>query len=130
MLRVRLAIATCLVFALLPALLTAATGSFRGVIVRGPDENPGWIWVKGANGMLRKVGVSGARVLYDNAVANIDRERQPELSMKSGAEVRVTANQDSDGEWRASKIEILKTKSAEPVIEPSRRNMENVRTTI
>jgi len=130
MLRVRLAIATCLVFALLPALLTATTGSFRGVIVRGPDENPGWIWVKGANGMLRKMGVSGARVLYDNAVANIDRERQPELSMKSGAEVRVTANQDSDGEWRASKIEILKIKSAEPVIEPSRRNMENVRTTI
>jgi hypothetical protein len=130
MLRARLAIATCLIFSLLPALLTAATGSFRGVIVRGPDENHGWIWVKGANGMLRKVGVSGARVLYDNAVPNIDRERQPELSMKSGAEVRVTANQDSDGEWRASKIEILKTKSAEPVIEPSRRNMENVRTTI
>ena len=130
MLRVRLAIATCLIFALLPALLSATTGSFRGIIVRGPDENPGWIWVKGANGMLRKMGVSGARVLYDNAVANIDRERQPELSMKSGAEVRVTANQDSDGEWRASKIEILKIKSAEPVIEPSRRNMDNVRTTI
>jgi hypothetical protein len=130
MLRVRLAIATCLIFALLPALLSATTGSFRGVIVRGPDENPGWIWVKGANGMLRKVGVSGARVLYDNTVANIDRERQPELSMKSGTEVRVTANQDSDGEWRASKIEILRIKSAEPVIEPSRRNMDNVRTTI
>jgi hypothetical protein len=130
MLRVRLAIATCLVFALLPALVSATSGSFRGEIVRGPDENPGWIWVKGANGMLRKVGVSGARVLYDNTVPNIDRERQPELSMKSGTEVRVTANQDGDGEWRASRIEILKTKSAEPVIEPSRRNMENVRTTI
>lgn len=130
MLRKRLAIVACLTFSLLPALLGATTGSFRGTIVRGPDVNPGWIWVKSANGILRKVGVSGARVLYDNTVPNIDRERQAELSMKSGAEVRVTANQDSDGEWRASRIEILKIKSAEPVIEPSRRNMDNVRSTI
>ena len=128
--RLRLAIAACLVLSLLPALLSAATGSFRGVIVRGADDNPGWIWVKGADGMLRKVGVSGARVVYDNAVPNVDRERRPQLSMKSGVEIRVTANQDGDGEWRASRIEILKIKSAEPVIEPSRRNMDNVRATI
>ena len=78
-------------FSLFPALLTATSGSFRGVIVRGPDDNPGWIWVKGANGLLRKVGVNHAHVIYDDAVPQSDRERQPEMSMKSGAEVRVTA---------------------------------------
>jgi hypothetical protein len=129
MVLVRLSVAAVLLLALLPTLLNAVPGSFRGVIVRGPDDNPGWIWVKGANGMLRKVGVEGARVVYDTAVPDGDRERQPELSIKSGAEIRVTANQDDDGEWRASKIEILKIKSAEPVIEPSRRNMDNVRST-
>src|SRR5689334_8379109 len=129
MVRVR-AVAAVLLLALLPTLLHAVPGSFRGVIVRGPDTHPGWIWVKGANGMLRKVGVEGARVVYDTAVPDGDRERQPELSIKSGAEIRVTANQDNDGEWRASKIEILKIKSAEPVIEPSRRNMDNVRSTL
>ncbi len=114
----------------LPSLVCATTpGSFRGVIVRGQEDNPGWIWVKGANGMLRKVGVNGARVVYDDAVPRSDRERQPELSMKSGAEVRVTADQDEDGEWRASKIEILKLKAPAPVIQPSERNMDNIRST-
>jgi hypothetical protein len=127
--RARVAVAACLLFLLLPPILTATPGSFRGVIVRGQEDNPGWIWVKGANGMLRKVGVNGARVIYDDAVPHVDRERHPEMSMKSGAEVRVTANQDDDGEWRASKIEILKLKSAEPVIEPSQRNMDKIRST-
>jgi hypothetical protein len=128
--RIRIGLAATFVFSVLPILLSATAGSFRGVIVRGPDDNPGWIWVKGANGLLRKVGVAKATVVYDTAVPRGDRERQPELSMKSGAEVRVTADQDGDGEWRASRVEILKIKSAEPVIEPSRRNLENVRTSI
>lgn len=126
--RVSLAVAALLLL-FLPAFLSATPGSFRGVIVRGQDENPGWIWVKSANGMLRKVGISGARVLYDDAVPQHARERQPELSIKSGAEVRITADQDGDGEWRASKVEILKLKAPEPVIEPSRRNMDKVRST-
>ena len=130
MVRVRLSVVAVLLLAVFPTFLNAVPGSFRGVIVRGPDSNPGWIWVKGANGMLRKVGVAGARVVYDTAVPDGDRERQPERSIKSGVEIRVTANQDHDGEWRASKIEILKIKTAEPVIEPSRRNMDNVRSTI
>ena len=127
--RVRLAVAASFLLALLPTLLSATPGSFRGVIVRGQEDSPGWIWVKGANGLLRKVGVNGAQVVYDDAVPRGDRQRQPQMSMKLGAEIRVTADQDGDGEWRASKIEILKLKSAEPVIEPSRRNMDNVRST-
>ncbi len=118
-----------LLLALLPSTLCATPGSFRGVIVRGQDDNPGWIWVKSANGQLRKVGIDGASVVYDDAVPRSDRELQPEMSMKSGAEVRVTASEDGEGGWRASKIEILKLKSAEPIIQPSRRNMDNIRST-
>ncbi len=123
--RLRSGLLVALLFSLLPALVGATPGSFRGVIVRGPDDNPGWIWVKGANGSLRKVGIDHARVVYDNAVPAAERQRQPEQSIKSGAEVRVTADQQ-DGEWHASKVEILKTKAAEPVIEPSRRKMDNI----
>jgi hypothetical protein len=126
--RVRLGIVAALLFAFMPALLSATSGSFRGVIVRGPDENPGWIWVKGANGLLRKVGVNHARVTYDSAVPTTERERQASRSMKSGAEVRVTADQNGDGDWQASRVEILKIKAAEPVIEPSERKLDNVRT--
>ncbi len=125
--RVGLAVAACLLLSLLPTILFATPGSFRGVIVRGPDENPGWIWVKGANGLLRKVGVNGAHIVYDDAVPRGDREPQPERSIKSGVEIRVTADQDGDGEWRASKIEILNLKASEPVIQPSHRNMDNIR---
>ena len=78
---------------------------------------------------MRKVGVNGASVVYDAAVPRSDRERRPEMSMKLGAEIRVTADQDGDGEWHASKIEILRTKTSEPVIEPSHRNMDNIRIT-
>lgn len=127
--RVSLAVAASLLLSLLPTILFATTGSFRGIIVRGPDDNPGWIWVKGANGQLRKVGVNGAHVVYGEAVPRSEREHQPEMSIKSGAEVRITADQDGDGEWRASKIEILKLKTTDPVIEPSHRNMDNVRST-
>lgn len=125
--RIALALVASLV---LPLLLSATTGSFRGVIVRGPEDNPGWIWVKGANGMLRKVGVEHAQVVYDPAIPRSSRERSAELSMKAGAEVRVTADQDKEHEWRASKVEILRLKSAEPVIEPSRRSMDNIHSTI
>ena len=128
--RVRLGVVAALFCALLPALSSAASGSFRGVIVRGPDVNPGWIWVKGANGLLRKVSINHARVVYDSAVPQNDRERQPLMSMKSGAEVRITADQDDDGEWQATKVEILRIKSSEPVIQPSERNLDNVRTSI
>lgn len=123
-------VVAALLISLLPMLVSATAGSFRGVIVRGPDSNPRWIWVKGANGLLRKVAVDHARVTYDSGVPQGDRERQASMSMKTGAEVRVTADQDGDGEWRATTVEILKIKAPEPVIQPSERNMDNVRTSI
>lgn len=57
--------------------------------------------------MLRKVEISRAKVVYEETVPKSKRENHPELSLKPGIEVRVTAEQDSGGEWRASEVEIV-----------------------
>ena len=100
------------VFALVLALavLAAATpGSFRGTIVDNPNAAKGWIYVKGRNGTARRVEISRAKILYDEDVAAANRRPKPEEALTPGAEVRVTAEQDSDGEWHATQVEILKT---------------------
>jgi hypothetical protein len=83
-------------------------GSFRGTIVDNPQADKNWIYVQGRNGMARRVDISHARVIYDEDVPAAERRPKPEEELKPGTEVRVTAEQDSDGEWRASKVEILK----------------------
>ena len=103
---------------LLPVLLVVAcltgtaaiSGTFRGVIVHAPDGETSqrWIYVQGRNGNLRRAEVSHARVLYAGSVPLRLRAKDPAKGLKEGAEVRVTASQDGDGEWRASRVEILK----------------------
>lgn len=123
----RRTLAAALVFLLsIPLFLHATPGTFRGVVVRGPDDNPGWIYVKSVNGQTRKVGISRAKVEYSDTVPASKRAKMPELAIAAGVELRVTADQDGNGEWRASRIEILKLTS-EPDIQPSERS-ENLRT--
>ena len=105
---------------LFPVMASATAGSFRGVIVRGPNDQPGWIWVKGAHSSLRKVEVSSAQIVYDKAIPSADRDRQPRNSIRTGVEVRVTAEQDGHGEWRATRIEILNLRAPDPSLTPSR----------
>ncbi len=85
-------------------------GSFRGTIVdarhAGAEQN--WIYVQGRNGMARRVEISRARVTYDEGVPAADRLGHPQDALTAGTEVRVTAEQGQDGEWRARSIEILK----------------------
>ncbi|HKD84584.1 MAG TPA: hypothetical protein VKB58_07535 [Terriglobales bacterium] len=85
-------------------------GSFRGTIVDGPNSGIGkaWIYVQGKNGMARRVDVSHARVTYDDGVPTETRLPRAADALVAGAEVRVTAEQGSDGEWRATEVEILK----------------------
>lgn len=87
-----------------------APGSFRGVIVQGPPDGHGqhWIYVQAPNGTARRVDISGARVSYDEDVPAAERRSNPMEALTTGTEVRVTAEQGSDGEWKASKVEILK----------------------
>jgi len=94
--------------------MAGTTGSFRGTVVEAPTGEPsaGWIYVQGRNGSLRRVQVSRARVIYGQAVPLNQREKAPKASLVFGVEVRVTAQQDSSGEWHASQVEILKLRNA------------------
>ena len=104
-------LAALLLACLLPA-AAEVSGTFRGVIVHAPkgEASQGWIYVQGRNGNLRRAEVSHARILYASSVPLSLREQVPARGLKEGAEVRVTASQDGNGEWRASRVEILKVR--------------------
>jgi hypothetical protein len=124
----KMVLPTLLAFLLAVAYLWADTpGTFRGVVIHGPDMTPGWMYMRGENGQVRRVGISRARVVYSEAVPASERQKIPALSIGSGAEVRVTARQDKNGEWRATIIEILSLRGAS-TIEPSERS-EGLRST-
>jgi hypothetical protein len=93
------------------ALVAGLPGSFRGTIVEVPGSPSGksWIYVQGRNGTARRVDISEASVTYDEGVPAAERRGNPAGTLTPGTEVRVTAEQGSDGEWKASKIEILQT---------------------
>ena len=88
----------------------ATPGTFRGRIVEPPKgkEHEGWLYVQGRNRMLRRVSLAKAEVVYSDQVPPHQREKVPMDGLLAGAEVRVTAEQDESGEWRALRIEILK----------------------
>ena len=94
-------------FTLSLSLFAGTPGIFQGQIYQGRGTTSGWIYVQGRNGTLRKVEISRARVVYAESVPSRERARDPKQDLAQGAEVRITAEQDSDGEWRASQVEIL-----------------------
>jgi hypothetical protein len=107
-------VAVCLavVLGLSPIFLQVSAGTpgtFRGVVVR-PSEagNSGWIYVLGRNGQVRRVDVSHSQVSYGDPVAQRDRRKSPRESLVPGSELRITAEPDEKGEWRAIQVEILR----------------------
>ena len=107
----RAVVAGMLIWLLCTAMLSAsAAGIFRGFVVEAPpaEARSGWIYVNSPKGMMRRVKVSRARVYYSQSVPLSLRNPRPAKSLVSGTEVRVTAEQDGDGEWNASEIEILR----------------------
>jgi hypothetical protein len=101
-----------LLFLLVTASLSGGTpGSFRGKVVESDQTvvNPNWLYVQGRNQSIRRVEISHASIVYDEAVPAADRKLKPKQSLIAGTEVRVTAEQGTDGEWRASRVEILDT---------------------
>lgn len=113
------------------AILTLASfagtpGTFRGVVVQGPASArvKGWIFVQGKNGMLRRVEIQKAKVDYDEEYPQNKRQASPREALKEGVEIRVTAEQGSDGEWHASQIEIVEPGSGTempPRADPTRK---------
>jgi hypothetical protein len=93
----------------LPA-LGSTPADFRGKVIEFPNYKGstfGTIFVMGRNGALRKVRVGSARVSYDEHIPTKFRLKQPSQSLTHGAEVRVEAEEDGHGLWRARSIEIL-----------------------
>ncbi len=88
----------------------AANGSFTGQVVNGPnlDANKKWVFIQGPRGPVRRVDVSGAKVSFGPSVKKQEKAVKPEDAVREGAEVRVMASQDGDGEWKASSVEVVK----------------------
>ena len=99
-----------LLTALSVPLAAATPGIFEGMVYEAdaPKVPHGWILVQSKNGMLRKVEISRARVVYAQSVPRAHRLQDASGALVHGTEVRITAEQDSSGEWRASEIEILR----------------------
>jgi hypothetical protein len=105
-----------LAFAILFAVPSAfaADGTFIGKVVDPPTNAPaatGWIFIQGKNNMLRRVEVSHAEILFGDDIPQEQRHKCSSECLSSGQEVRVTAHQDSSGEWQAKRVEILKIAS-------------------
>jgi len=88
----------------------AIDGMFQGKVVGPPGDGtakPGWIFVQGRNRMLRRVEVSHATIVFGDAVPASQQRKCRMDCLAIGQEIRVTAEQDSSGEWRAKRVEIL-----------------------
>ena len=89
----------------------AAEGIFEGTVVKPPSnqpESPGWIFVEGGNHLLRRVEVAHAVIVFDPDVSPKRKGKCGLECLSAGQEVRVTADQDKAGEWRARRVEILR----------------------
>lgn len=91
--------------------LNAIDGTFEGRIVNpAPQQNlpQGWIFVQGRNHMLRRVEITHAIIVFAQEIPAGQRRKCGPECLEPGQEIRVTADQDSSGEWRAKRVEILR----------------------
>ena len=79
-------------------------GQFSRDHRRGPagESKEKILFIKGRNGLVRKVDISGAAVVYEASVPEAQRQKTPVAALKSGIEVRITAEQGDGGEWKAT----------------------------
>jgi hypothetical protein len=88
-----------------------AEGIFQGTVVAPPPSestSPGWIFVEGGNHLLRRVEVAHATIVFGPGVSPSQKRKCGPDCLSAGQEVRVTAQQDASGEWRARRVEILR----------------------
>lgn len=97
---------------------SGTSGEFRGTVVKGPESSEHWLYVEGHNHSVRRVFVGAAKIHYDSEVPPSERKSPVPRTLPAGTQVRVTAEQDNAGEWRATDIEILKASFGEPEKKP------------
>ncbi len=89
--------------------LAGTPGSFRGTVVETDEsrQDAGWIYVRGRDGSIRRVDITHANVTQGEDASG-GKAMPQSKDLVPGTEVRVTAEQGSDGEWRAKSVEVLK----------------------
>ena len=99
-----------LVLFVLVAAAFAADGSFTGQVVNGPnlDANKKWVFIQGARGPVRRVDINDAKVSFGAEMKKRDKAMKPEDAIREGAELRVTASLDGEGDWKASRVEVVR----------------------
>lgn len=107
---------TCVLFLLLflGVPIWAVDGTFQGRVIDPPSSQPirhGWIYVQGRNHLLRRVEVSHADIVFGDNIPVSQRHKCTVECLTAGLEIRITAEQDNAGEWRAKRVEILKLNS-------------------
>src|ERR1700757_1768617 len=98
-----------LIVLLVSGLSFASEGVFQGMVVDPPPSqpaSPGWIFVEGGNHLLRKVEVTHAEIVFVKQIPERGKRKCGPECLEAGQEVRITANQDESGEWRARRVEI------------------------
>ena len=104
----RLLIATIALFSCL-GFAEGTVGTFQGLVVSGSSQDSGtYIYVQGKNGNVRRVRVTGAKVYYADSVPASQRVRSALECLQEHPEVRVTAEQAKNGEWKAQEIVIVR----------------------
>ena len=66
-----------------------------------------WIYVQGRNRMVRRVDVTHATIVSGQQTSTGQGKKCDLECLAIGQEVRITAEQDTSGEWRAKRVEIL-----------------------
>lgn len=89
-------------------LFSGTVGVFQGRVVQPRDTRAeqGYIYVQGPNGWMRRVNIQEADIRIAEEVPK-ERQKGMQKKLRAGIKVQVTAEQLSDGEWKASKVEIL-----------------------
>src|SRR5438067_3202560 len=120
----RLACAALLFFLFTSVHGVAGTpGTFRGTLVEASEgtSSCGCIYVQGRNGLVRRVQTGGAQVVYAEDFPASQKKKEPSAALVKGAEVRVEAEPDKDGEWQAQRIELLPAKPAGKPSNPTKK---------
>ena len=71
------------------------------------EPTTGFVYLKARNGNMRKVEMTRAVIAYDDSVPKEQQTTAASEALKPGVDVRITAEQEGDGEWHASRIDIL-----------------------
>lgn len=104
----RLFIATIVLFSGL-VFAEGTVGIFQGLVVSGLSRNSAtYIYVQGKNGNIRRVRVTGAKVYYADTIPVSQRITSALQCLQEHPEVRVTAEQAGNGEWKAQEIAIVR----------------------